>query len=151
MPAQINMSNQEDVGDISLKKRGRKQNDLDQYVEKTQKTIDDLAKRIEASKDKKEIKRLRNMISAYESRLNKRETVEQLRSQIELRNQQVAVMLKVMKQELTPEMLNTCLRRIRLETPKMVTDGLRTKIRGGVSKRNNNLEKQHAAADQIEK
>ena len=80
------MSHQED-GDISLKKRGRKQNDLEQYVEKTQKTIDDLARRIEASKDKKEIKRLRNMISAYESRLNKRETVEQLRSQIELRNQ----------------------------------------------------------------
>ena len=80
------MSHQEDA-DISLKKRGRKQNDLEQYVEKTQKTIDDLARRIEASKDKKEIKRLRNMISAYESRLNKRETVEQLRSQIELRNQ----------------------------------------------------------------
>ena len=81
------MGAQEDVGDISLKKRGRKQNDLEQYVEKTQKTIDDLARRIEASKDKKEIKRLRNMISAYESRLNKRETVEQLRQQIELRNQ----------------------------------------------------------------
>lgn len=85
--ASNDIGHQEDVGDISLKKRGRKQNDLEQYVEKTQKTIDDLARRIEASKDKKEIKRLRNMISAYESRLNKRETVEQLRQQIELRNQ----------------------------------------------------------------
>lgn len=60
-------------------------------------------------------------------------------------------MLKVMKQELTPEMLNTCLRRIRLETPKMVTDGLRSKMRGGVSKRNNNPEKSLLEPDQTEK
>ena len=43
------------------------------------KTIETLKDKLSATTEKKEVKRLRNMISAYESRIQKRETVEQLR------------------------------------------------------------------------
>jgi len=37
--------------------------------------------------DKKELKRIKNMISAYESRISKRSTIEDLTEQVRLRNQ----------------------------------------------------------------
>ena len=68
------------------------------------------------------------MVSAYESRLHRRETVEQLRQQIDLRNQQILQMLKVMKEELHPEDQQRLYRRIREETPQMKKDTLQHKL-----------------------
>ena len=49
--------------------------------------IEELDQKIrEPKKTAKELKRLKNMVSAYESRLVKRATTEDLREQLEVRN-----------------------------------------------------------------
>ena len=64
--------------------------------------IEELDEKIRTSVEKtpKELKRLKNMVSAYESRLVKRATMEDLREQLEIRNEQVKTILKIMKEEL---------------------------------------------------
>ena len=59
-------------------KRGRKMSEFESYTKKTQKKIADLYKRMEATTDKNEAKRLRNMAGAYNTRLNKRVKIETL-------------------------------------------------------------------------
>ena len=59
-------------------KRGRKMSEFEAYTKKTQKKIADLYKRMEATTDKNEAKRLRNMAGAHNTRLNKRVKIETL-------------------------------------------------------------------------
>ena len=70
--------------------------EFSKYYSKTLKKIEDIKQKIKNTTDKKEIKRLKNMISAYGSRLHKREDVEQLKEQVDIRNKQIGVMLKVL-------------------------------------------------------
>ena len=68
----------------------------------------------------KETKRLKNMISAYESRLLKRAKNEDLTEHLEIRNAQVTSIIRILKQELNQHQFLRIIRRIRTETPKMV-------------------------------
>ena len=81
--------------------------------------IEELDEKIRTSVEKtpKELKRLKNMVSAYESRLVKRATMEDLREQLEIRNEQVKTILKIMKEELAHHDLVRVISRIRKETP----------------------------------
>ena len=66
--------------------------------------IEELDQKIrEPKKTAKELKRLKNMVSAYESRLVKRATTEDLREQLEVRNLQVKTILSILKEELMPK------------------------------------------------
>ena len=73
------------------RRRGRKESAFDTYNQTTRNTISELEKKIadlekQPKKDKKtnsEIKRLKNMVSAYESRLLKRAIKEDLRAQVD--------------------------------------------------------------------
>ena len=76
-------------------------------------SVEEIKEKIKKSTDKKEIKRYKNMISAYGSRLHKREDVEQLREQVSIRNQQISVMLQVLKQDLPQHQYMDIVRRIR--------------------------------------
>lgn len=69
--------------------------------------------------DKREIKRLRNKISAYRSRLHKRMDVEQLKEQVEIRNKQIQIMINVLRQELPEDKLQNIMGRIKNETPSI--------------------------------
>jgi len=82
----------------SLGKRARPvlNNEFNDYHAKTQKKITEIKKKIESTSDKKEKKRLKNMISAYASRLHKREDIEQLKEQVSIRNKQIQIMVKVL-------------------------------------------------------
>ena len=91
--------------------------EFSKYYAKTLKKIEEIKKKIKGTTDKKEIKRLKNMISAYGSRLHKREDVEQLKEQVDIRNKQIGVMLKVLQQDLPAHQLSNILRRIKEETP----------------------------------
>ena len=75
---------------LGKRRRGRRQNDFDTYKVQTMDKITELeAKIIENKKNAKETKRLKNMISAYESRLLKRAKNEDLSDHLEVRNVQV--------------------------------------------------------------
>ena len=87
--------------------------EFSQYCIKTQQKIAEIKQKIRNTSDKKEIKRYKNMISAYGSRLHKREDVEQLREQVSIRNQQISVMLQVLKQDLPQHQYMDIVRRIR--------------------------------------
>ena len=79
-----------DISPNSLAKRLRPaspKTEFSKYYAKTAKKIEDIKKKIKGTTDKKEIKRLKNMISAYGSRLHKREDVELLKEQVDIRNQ----------------------------------------------------------------
>ena len=91
--------------------------EFSQYYIKTQQKIAEIKQKIRNTSDKKEIKRYKNMISAYGSRLHKREDVEQLKEQVEIRNQQISVMLQVLKSDLPQHQYMDIVRRIRDETP----------------------------------
>ena len=91
--------------------------EFSQYYIKTQQKIAEIKQKIKNTTDKKEIKRYKNMISAYGSRLHKREDVEQLKEQVEIRNQQISVMLQVLKSDLPQHQYMDIVRRIRDQTP----------------------------------
>lgn len=88
-----------------------------QYHHKTMLKTEEIKRQIEGTTDKKEIKRLRNKISAYHSRLHKRMDVEQLKEQVDIRNKQIEVMLKVLQQDLPGDQLKNIMRRIKDEAP----------------------------------
>ena len=56
--------------------------DFDVYLHKTQSKIKSLEAKLEKTNldNKKELKRIKNMISAYESRIGKRTTIENLKN-----------------------------------------------------------------------
>ena len=86
----IDAVTENDMSPKSLGKRLRPSSpktEFSKYHAKTLKKIEDIKKKIKGTTDKKEIKRLKNMISAYGSRLHKREDVELLKEQIDIRNQ----------------------------------------------------------------
>lgn len=91
--------------------------DFTKFHGKTLRKIEEIKMKIKNTYDKKEIKRLKNMISAYVSRLHKRETVQQLKEQVFLRDQQMAAILKVLQEEIPVNMMTNVLKRIRRETP----------------------------------
>ena len=109
------------------RRRGRKESAFDTYNQTTRNTISELEKKIadlekQPKKDKKtnsEIKRLKNMVSAYESRLLKRAIKEDLRAQVDTQNQQIACIMSIIKQELTSADLLRVTQRIINETPAM--------------------------------
>jgi len=121
---------------LGKRRRGRKESSFGNYNDTTRNTISQIEKKIDllekaGVKDKKttkEIKRLKNMISAYESRLLKRAISEDLRAQVETRNKQIATIMSILKQELNSSDLTRVTRRIIRETPKMtgVTGGQNT-------------------------
>ena len=68
------------------------------------------------------------MVSAYESRLVKRATTEDLREQLEVRNLQVKTILSILKEELMPDDLSRVIRRIHQETPQMMVGNIVNKL-----------------------
>lgn len=76
----------------------------------------------------KELKRLKNMVSAYESRLVKRATTEDLHEQLEVRNTQVKAILKILSDELLPCDLMRITKRIYQETPQMTLGNVVKKL-----------------------
>ena len=85
---------------LGKRRRGRTKSDFETYKSQTMDKIEELDEKIRTSVEKtpKELKRLKNMVSAYESRLVKRATMEDLREQLEIRNEQVKTILKIMKE-----------------------------------------------------
>ena len=73
--------------------------------------------------DKKKKKTLNNKISAYKSRLHKRMDNEQLKQQIDIRNKQIQIMIKVLRQELPEDKLQNIMGRIKNETPSIQRQG----------------------------
>ena len=114
---------------LGKRRRGRRQSDFETYKSQTMEKIEELDQKIrEPKKSAKELKRLKNMVSAYESRLVKRATTEDLREQLEVRNQQVKTILSILKQELLPNDLKRVIRRIHNETPKMMVGNIVNKL-----------------------
>ena len=62
------------------------ENEFEKYHANTLGKIEELKRKIKVCTDKKEIKRCKNMISAYRSRLHKREDIEQLKEDLNQRN-----------------------------------------------------------------
>ena len=95
------MENQEhDIEMLLLgkRRRGRRQNDFETYKAQTMAKIEEIeAKMLEVQGSAKETKRLKNMISAYESRLLKRARNEDLTEHLDIRNAQISSILKILK------------------------------------------------------
>ena len=68
-----------------IRTRGRKQQDYDTYKEKTLISIATLQERLETVTRRSDIKRLKNQISAYQSRLVQRAQLEDINAQLEVR------------------------------------------------------------------
>lgn len=67
-----------------------------------------------------DVKRFKNMISSYESRLLKRAKVEDTKDQLNVRTLQIQSILSILSTELTQIDLLRVTDRIRTEAPKMV-------------------------------
>ena len=75
---------------LGKRRRGRRQSDFESYKVQTMGKIGEIeAKMREVQDDTNETKRLKNMISAYESRLLKRAKNEDLTEHLEIRNAQL--------------------------------------------------------------
>ena len=86
---------------LGKRRRGRRQSDFETYKAQTMAKIEEIeAKMKEVQGSAKETKRLKNMISAYESRLLKRARNEDLTEHLDIRNAQISSILKILKQEL---------------------------------------------------
>ena len=77
-------------------------------------------KEAEQAGNAKDVKRFKNMISAYESRLLKRARVEDISDQLNVRTQQLQSILKILQRELTPRDLIQVTDCIKHEAPQMV-------------------------------
>ena len=66
------------------------------------------------------MKRFKNMISAYESRLLKRARVEDISDQLNVRTTQIQSILRILQRELRPQDLIRVTTCIRQETPQLV-------------------------------
>ena len=73
----------------------------------------------ETKKDVKEARRLKNLISAYESRLIKRAKDEDTQAQIDVRTQQLTTILKIIQEELPSCEAKRIFKRIKKETPRL--------------------------------
>ena len=83
---------------LGKRRRGRRQSDFETYKTQTMAKIDEIeAKMKEVQGSAKETKRLKNMISAYESRLLKRARNEDLTEHLDIRNAQISSILKILK------------------------------------------------------
>lgn len=83
-------------------RRGRRQPDFKTYQNDCGSQIDSLRAKIATAQingDEKEVKRLKNMMSAYESRLVKRAKQEDTQAQIDVRTQQLQTILKILYEE----------------------------------------------------
>ena len=95
------MENQEhDIEMLLLgkRRRGRRQSDFETYKAQTMAKIEEIEDKMkEVQGTAKETKRLKNMISAYESRLLKRARNEDLTEHLDIRNAQIQSILKILK------------------------------------------------------
>lgn len=83
---------------LGKRRRGRRQSDFETYKAQTMAKIEEIeAKMKEVQGSAKETKRLKNMISAYESRLLKRARNEDLTEHLDIRNAQISSILKILK------------------------------------------------------
>ena len=86
---------------LGKRRRGRRQSDFETYKAQTMTKMEEIESKMgEVRGSKKETKRLKNMISAYESRLLKRAKYEDLNEHLEIRNAQISSILKILKEEL---------------------------------------------------
>ena len=81
--------------------------------------IEDIKAKLDKSVDKLETLRLKNMLSAYSCRLQKREEVEELKEELDLRNELVSRVLRVCQQQLPTDQLVDVLRHMKEQTPTM--------------------------------
>ena len=70
-------------------------------------------------KDKVQIKKLRNKISAYESRIGNRSTRKDLEVKLERRKLQLGITFRVLQEELPDDLLQRVLQKICRETEKL--------------------------------
>lgn len=83
---------------LGKRRRGRRQSDFETYKAQTMAKIEEIeAKMKEVQGSAKETKRLKNMISAYESRLLKRARNEDLTEHLDIRNAQISSILRILK------------------------------------------------------
>ena len=108
---------------LGKRRRGRKESDFKTYQQTTRDKINELQGQIvkaEAQDNIKDVKRFKNMISAYESRLLKRAKVEDIQDQLNVRTAQLQSILMVIRRELDPDLLQRITDVIKAESPKMV-------------------------------
>ena len=74
---------------LGRKRRIRRQATLNNYKDGTLAKIEDLKQRINQTTDPDVIKRLKNQISAFESRLLKRASIEKLNARLESKQKEV--------------------------------------------------------------
>ena len=104
------------------RRRGRAESDWPTYVEQTRARITSLQTElitVHATGDIKNVQRIKNMISAYESRLGKRAKFEEFQDQLKVREQQLSTVLGILQRELMTEELARVNRCILLETPQL--------------------------------
>ena len=107
---------------LGKRRRKRRQCDLATYQQEIFSTIDKLKEQMlvaNKNNDIKESRRIKNLISAYESRLLKRAKDEDTQAQIDVRAQQLATILKIIQQELPSCESKRIFKRIEKETPRM--------------------------------
>ena len=109
---------------MDKRRRGRKSTAFDKYESQTrekitfhQQQIADLEAGQHTDKTDGEIRRHKNIVSAYESRLLKRAMQEDLRSQVEARDQQQDAIMQILHEELPTTLLSRVIKRISEETP----------------------------------
>ena len=97
---------------VALKKRGRKREKWEVYLENAKKKIDDIKDQLKNAKKNnmpvKERQRLRNMVSAQQSRLKKKNEVLYLHKLIRDKDDKNQVLLEILKDTLqgSPTNLN---------------------------------------------
>ncbi len=118
-------------------RRGRRQPDFKTYQNDCGTQIETLRAKIaiaENNGEVKEAKRLKNMVSAYESRLVKRAKQEDTQAQIDIKTQQLQTILKILYEEVPSAKRQRIVDRIQTETPKLtVGQSISEKLQSQVS------------------
>ena len=98
------------------RRRGRRESGLQEYQTRTMASIENLKNRLAATKDTEERKKIKNQISAYESRLLKRTAMEKQTLKVQLVNLKLAKLVQLMRDELPEATAERILNRFTAET-----------------------------------
>lgn len=103
-----------------VRKRGRKSADLEEYCQKTQKSIDELKLKLEKKNiSEKEKKQLRNRVSAYQTRMKQRLSSRDYDMRIKKQKSHTALILVTIAKNVTNDQLGVILDKISKEIPEL--------------------------------
>ena len=97
---------------LGRKRRTRRQPDLDAYKTKSLNKIEELKQRIAKETDPDSIKKLKNQISSYESRLLKRAQLEEQKVQLNSKDSKMDRFVDILREELTGRDFKRIMKRI---------------------------------------